>query len=179
MSEFTPSRLWGLRLLYGVIAGILLFFLLLPLDTAPPRWAGPDFLLAVTLGWSLRRPDAVPLVMVALVWLLADFLLGRPPGLLALLIVLAAQAMHGQANTIRDQTFAAEWLTVAIAIGAVGLAYRLSLMVLVLPRPPLGLHAMQLALTVLAYPLVILLSVLLPGLRKDPGNDLAKAGRRM
>ena len=42
---------------------------------------GPDLLIAFAFAWSLRRPEYVPSLLLALLFLLADLLLQRPPGL--------------------------------------------------------------------------------------------------
>ena len=60
-------QLWGMRATFIVAALVILFFHLLPLDPAPSRWAGPDVLVAMVLAWAVRRPDYVPILLVALV----------------------------------------------------------------------------------------------------------------
>lgn len=76
-SEF-PGR-WVLTLGYVAVCGALMFTRLLPLDSLPPSWAGPDLIICVTMAWMLRRPDSVPMIVIAAVALMADFLFQRPP----------------------------------------------------------------------------------------------------
>lgn len=176
----TPARqLWGLRATYLALAVLILFFSLIPLETVPRRWAAPDLLLALTFAWALRRPDYVPALSIAAAWLLSDLLLHRPPGLMATLVLVASEILKPRAAQMRDEGFASELATVAIMLILVTLAYRVILAVLLLPVPPLGLSAFQLAVTLLCYPLVVLVSNVVFGVRAKAPGDTATGGIRI
>ena len=81
MAENATLHRWLMRALYALLAGLLVFLHLLPLDTLPPGWAGPDLFLALTFAWAVRRPDYVPPLLVAGLALMMDLLFHRPPGL--------------------------------------------------------------------------------------------------
>ena len=93
MAESSLRRITVFRLLWVLLALFIIFFQLLPLNTLPTKWPGPDLLVALTFAWAMRRPELVPALSVAFVMLLADFLLQRPPGLLAALIVAMTEAL--------------------------------------------------------------------------------------
>lgn len=170
------SHKWPMRLIYVALALLSLTLALLPFQTVPRGWAGPDWLIVLTLAWAARRPDYVPVLIVGLVMLLADFLLMRPPGLLAALMVLARQTLRKRAMSLRDAPFVNEWLTVAGVMIAIALAERLAYAVFLLDQPPLGLALMRLMANIFAYPLVVFASQALLGLRKpQPGDDDAFA----
>ena len=76
--------------LYVAAALVIVMAGLLPLGPGWVRWTGPDLLLALTFAWVLRRPDQAPVLLVAAVFLLADLLTLRPPGLRAARSVMAA-----------------------------------------------------------------------------------------
>lgn len=76
------SYLWLMRGTYVLLAFAVVFLHLLPLNTRPDRWPFPDVMIALTFAWVLRRPDYVPMLVVAMVMLISDLLLQRPPGLL-------------------------------------------------------------------------------------------------
>ena len=176
MNEQTLTRLWGMRLTFGLVVCIVLFFHLLPLDTTPQRWVGPDLLIGFACAWSVRRPDFVPAVALAGLFLLADLLLQRPPGLWALFALIGCEHLKSRARGLRDSSFASEWMTVCIVIAAITIAYRLGLIITFVPTPPFGLTAFQLMLTLLFYPLVVAITHGLLGVRKLAPGEMDSTG---
>ncbi|MFD0858642.1 rod shape-determining protein MreD [Roseovarius aquimarinus] len=171
MTEESRAHLWAMRGLFAALCLGVIFWRILPLDTLPAGWAGPDLIVALAFAWALRRPSFVPALLVAVVVLLADLMFQRPPGLWAALVVLACEALKARAPGLRDMGFGPEWLTVGVALLAITLAYRLSLAILLIPQAPLGLSLMQMAMTVLCYPLVVLVSSLALGVRKAKPSE--------
>ncbi|MBR9650935.1 rod shape-determining protein MreD [Thalassovita aquimarina] len=171
MSEALTTRRWGMRLAYVLLALAIIFFQLLPLETTPRRWTGPDLLILITFAWAVRRPDYLPAFLVASNFLLGDFLFQRPPGLLAALTVLAVEALKRRSRSLRDQTFLVEWLTVSVMLIVLMLSDRMVLAVLLIPQSPMGLTLVQLIMTIIAYPLVAAVSHSLFGVRRIAAND--------
>jgi rod shape-determining protein MreD len=167
-----------MRLAFPVLALILMFFHLLPLDTLPSRWAPPDLLLALALAWSLRRPDFVPAVLIGATMLVADMMFQRPPGLFAMLVVLGCEFLKSRVMPHRETAFAAEWLAVAVVICGIVVLNRSILAVLAVAQAPLGLTLMQAVLTIAAYPLVVVLSQTLLGVRKLSPAEAEVLGSR-
>jgi rod shape-determining protein MreD len=160
-----------MRALFAGLCMAVMFWRLLPLSTVPPGWAGPDLIAALAFAWVLRRPEYAPALLIGAVVLLADLMFQRPPGLWAALVVLGSEALKARAPGLRDLGFGSEWVTVAVTGAAIFLGYRLTLAVLLVPQAPLGLSLMQMAMTVLCYPLVVMASALLVGIRKaKPGG---------
>ncbi|MFW8636508.1 rod shape-determining protein MreD [Cribrihabitans pelagius] len=178
MANPAPARIWAMRAAFPGLALVILFFHLLPLDTEPRRWAPPDFLLALAMAWSLRRPDYVPALSIALVMLLADLLFQRPPGLLALLAVLGCELLKARAAPQREATFAGEWLAVALVLIGIATLERLTLALFGVPRAPVSLSVIQTVMTILAYPAVVWFSQSLMGVRKlSPAEAETLGGR--
>lgn len=154
MAEFSSSRVWAKRLLFvGLCIGVM-FFNLLPLSTLPSNWAGPDVLLCICFAWSLRRPDLAPIALVATVLLLADFLFQRPPGLLTLLTVLGIEYLHRRGAGLHEASFAGEWVAVSGVILGITIANHFILSISGVETAPFGLTAIQLFMTVCAYPFI-------------------------
>lgn len=179
MTEGASAGVWVYRIGFGVAALTVLFIHLLPLHTFPRNWAGPDLLLCVAMCWSVRRPDYLPLALLAVVFLLADFLLQRPPGLWAALALIACSHLQTRARRLRVNGFMAEWLRVSILIVGITLAWRLVLTATLVPVPGVTLSIAQTVLTVLAYPMVVGACLLLPGLRQRPSGDMDRFGSRI
>ncbi|MEM8728798.1 MAG: rod shape-determining protein MreD [Pseudomonadota bacterium] len=173
------DRVWPMRLAFVALALLIVFFQLLPLETIPRRWAAPDLLLAFTFAWVLRRPDYAPITLVALVFLLVDLLLQRPPGLYAALVVLGCDFLKSRAHEGGEASFLAEWATVSIAMVFVILIFRLVLGLVVLHDPPLTLTLSQLLFTIAVYPLTVLISQSGFGVRKPTPADANAMGARL
>ncbi|KAA9010406.1 rod shape-determining protein MreD [Histidinibacterium aquaticum] len=180
MAERAPlTRLWIGRGVYIALVALLIFLHLLPLDTLPSNWAPPDFILALTFAWAARRPDFVPVLLIAAVFLLTDLLYHRPPGLWTALVIVATEALRHRAQDLRAVPFPLEWATAAFAIVAVTLANRVVLGLTMTPQAPLSLTMIQMVLTVLAYPLVTGLSYLIFGVRRPAPGEVDALGHRL
>ncbi|RKF14080.1 rod shape-determining protein MreD [Roseovarius spongiae] len=171
MVERVQARLWAMRALFVALCCVVIFWRLLPLDTMPRGWAGPDLILALACAWVLRRPEYAPALLIAAVVLMADLLFQRPPGLWAALALIGTETLKSRAPGLRDLGFGPEWLTVATVLVAMTLGERLILAVLMVPQAPLGLSLMKALFTILAYPLAVLASALLFGVRKIRPGD--------
>lgn len=173
MANSVISRKWLMRLTFVALCLGVLFLQLLPLETTPRRWAGPDWLVVLTVAWAARQPKYTPPLLVAVLFLLADLLLLRPPGLLAAIMVVATQFLSNRAGGLRAATFTTEWITAAAVMAGVALAYRLGLTVFLVQSVPLGLPLMQVIMNIAVYPLVVFLSAILCGVRRTKARDTA------
>lgn len=179
MTDLSRSRLWVMRLSFVALALVILFFHLLPLETTPRSWAGPDLLLGFACAWGLRRPEYVPAIFLALVFLLSDLLLQRPPGLWAVLALLGVENLKSRGRHLRDASFAAEWLTVSVILTMMIFANRILLSFALVPTPSMSLNLTELALTTLAYPLIVAVTHGIMGVRKTAPGDLDALGKRV
>ena len=178
MDEISYTRLWLARAGFAILLIGILFFQLLPLETTPRRFAGPDLILGFAFAWALRRPEYAPIGLTAALFLLADLLLGRPPGLYAALGLIAFASLRSRATSLRDMPFTVEWVTVTITLSVLMITYRLVLALTLVPVPPLGLAASQLALTVAAYPAVAAITRYVFGLRPVGIGEVNALGQR-
>ena len=175
----STRRPWIMRCLFFLVCMALLFIQLLPLDTVPKAWAAPELILAFTFAWVVRRPEFAPPMLIALIFLLADMLVQRPPGLWAALVLLGSEALRNRAHGLRDLTFPVEWLTVATTLVIMTLGYRIILGLTVVDQAPLGLSLIQLLMTLIAYPIVVLITQGLFGVRKRAPGDGNAMGNRI
>ena len=178
MADIAAPRNWTGRAIFLCIALAVVFVQLLPLQTLPPDWAGPDILLAITVVWVSRRPDHVPLWLVAGLFLLVDLLFQRPPGLMAALVLLLTEFLRARTDGFRSLAFGLEWGTVAIGIVAVTLCNRFVLLVVMVPPAPLGLTLGQMVLTILVYPVVAGLAYATLGVRRPTSGEFTTLGGR-
>jgi rod shape-determining protein MreD len=178
MAEVSAGRTLTMRASFAGLAFVVIFFHLLPLDTVARNWAPPDFLIALAMAWSLRRPDYVPILLLTLVMLVADLLFNRPPGVLTLLVVLGCEFLQSRTQPQHETTFAAEWLSVALVITAITLLNRFILSMFAVAQAPLSLSLIEMLATIIAYPGVVLLSQGFLGVRKlSPAEDESMGAR--
>ncbi len=179
MSDVSPSSKWAYRFLFVLLVVLIVFVRLIPLQTTPSVWAMPDLLMCIIFAWVLRRPDYVPTLLIAGVVLTLDFLFMRPPGLMAGLVVLGAEFLRARIHTVRELPFSLEWGMVASVITGIMIANRVILIVVMSPRPPLGLSLFQLFVTLAAYPLVVAFSRYGLGIRKFSPGETDALGHRI
>ena len=173
MAESPVGSVWAYRGLYAGLAFALLFLRMLPLGSVAGTWPGPDLLVCLTFAWVLRRPDYAPVLLVE------DLLVMRPPGLWTAIIVLAAEFLRQRGALAREISFAVEWLMVAAVMAASLMAFRLVLMLTLLPQASLGQAIIQLIASILCYPVVVGVSRLAFGVRKPATGEVDAYGRRL
>lgn len=166
MIEAVRGRRLRGQLIYVTLMLVFLFWRLLPLSPGQIIWPGPDLALCLTFAWVLRRPDDVPVLIIAALFFIEDIVLLRPLGLFTALVVMATEAARVREPRWRELSFVIEWLRVALLIAMLMLANRIFLIVFVLPAPPLGQVIMQFLATVAAYPIVVALARWPLGLRR-------------
>lgn len=179
MADGVVRRVWLYRGIFVGLALFMLFVRLLPLGTTPGRLPGPDVLLCVMLAWVMRRPDYLPVMMIALVVFLEDIMLMRPLGLWTALVVLATEFLRSRAALTRELSFAVEWMLIAGLMIGLLLAYRLFFAVAFVPQPAFGFALTQTLWSILCYPVVVMASRLILDLRKPAMGELDDRGRRL
>jgi len=157
---------WLYRLLFVGLAGLIIFVRLVPLDIGGGRFPGPDVLLCLTFAWAMRRSDYVPVLLVAAVFLTADMLFQRPPGLWPALVLVGLESLRARAAVSRDLPFAIEWAMVAGVLAMMMLADRMVLALFFVDQVSFGLSILRLIVTIAAYPAIVFLSATLFGVRK-------------
>ncbi len=179
MADVQTTHRWFGRLLFVVICFVVIFAQMMPLTTAPRQWAPPDILLALTLAWVVRRPELAPVTLIALVFFSADLLLQRPPGLWAGLVVIATEILRAKSPDFRALAFPFEWLSVTATLVGLFIAYRVIVLIMILPQTPVMLTLLQLTTTVIAYPAVVFLSYLAFGVNRPAMGEVDDRGKRL
>ncbi len=170
---------WGYRLLFLFVACLFLFIRLLPLRDVVGGFPGPDLILCLIFAWMMRRPDFLPVWLIASVLLAEDLLLLRPPGLWTALVVLATEFLRARHALTRELNFAVEWLLASGLMIAMLLAQRLILTLTLVELPPFGFAVVQVMWSIIAYPAIVGLSRLAFDLRKPATGEVDDFGRRL
>ena len=179
MGDGFDRPIWMHRLLFVAIALVLMFLRLLPLPHEAGALPGPDILLCLTFAWIMRRPDYLPVLLIAGVVLLEDMLVMRPPGLWTALVVLGSEFIRSRVAMTRELNFGIEWVLVAGLMLGLLLAYRLAFALMLLPQPAFGFALVQVIWSILCYPVVVALSRFVLDLYKPAMGQVDAQGRRM
>ncbi|PZO64981.1 MAG: rod shape-determining protein MreD [Paracoccus denitrificans] len=177
MIDGLARRQWAAMVLFVLIALVLVLVRLLPLWPGRIVWPGPDILLCVTLVWVLRRPDQVPVLLIAAVFLIEGFITLRPLGLWAAVVVIGTEAARRREYRWREAPFLVEWLRVSTLILMMLIGNRMLEAAFFVPpemspRPPLGQTLLQFIATVATYPVVAMLARYLLGMRRAPHTGM-------
>ena len=195
MIDGATREVWAHRILFVVLALVFLFFRLLPLGEviAPcgpeatgcrlmawfSHMPGPDLLLCIIFAWTMRRPDYLPVLLIAAVVLLEDLIMLRPPGLWTGLAVLVSEIIRSRVAPTRELNFGVEWLLVSAMMVVMLIVYRMAFGLVLLPQPPFGFAMVQVIWSILCYPLVVFLSRVVLDLYKPGMGEVDAYGRRL
>lgn len=164
---------WGLFLLIWLV---ILLIRILPVDIGAGGWPGPNWTMLLAFAWVLRRQNFVPVFLVALTLILDDLIFMRPPGLWAALSLIGLEFLRGRSQFSRELPFLFEWAMVASVIFAVMLANRVVLAVFVITQPALHLDVFYLVITIATYPLIVMISSQLLGVRQVAPGQVDQMG---
>jgi len=157
MIDAALLKIWVYRAGFVVLALLLTFAELLPLNTLPPTWVMPDVLLCVTFVCCIRRPHYVPMLIIAMVFLFQDLMLNRPPGLFAAWALITSQWLKGRSRSAEEFPFLREYLSVSLALAVVFFGTRWGIGLVMLPMPEAFLSLSELLTTALLYPIVVII----------------------
>jgi len=177
MAEPTSARRWISRVIFPALLMAVAIAQLLPLSTTPVQFPMPDLMLCITCLWVARRPDLVPVWMVAAVFFAADIFFQRAPGLMTAIVVVLTEGLRRRASTLRSLSFFAEWGTVGAGIVALTVANRAALALVLADQAPLWPTLFQTAATIAVYPLVAGLTQLGLGIGRPGLGEVDAFGR--
>lgn len=172
MSVLSARHVWSFRALFFALCLVVITMKLLPLNLAAGGIPGPDVLVLLAFSWIVRQPALVPIGLLLVVFLLADFLFMRPPGLWTALVLIAGESLRRRRLTMTELPFLVEWGTVAVAIMGMVLLNRMILWMLLVDLDSLGLTLAHGIVTIAAYPIVVGISKFVLGLRKLGPTEL-------
>ncbi|WP_341863925.1 rod shape-determining protein MreD [Gymnodinialimonas sp. 57CJ19] len=172
MSVFSARHIWTYRAaFFGLSLGIITLKLL-PLNLAASGIPGPDLLVLLAFAWMVRQPLLVPIGLLLVVFLLADFLFMRPPGLWTALMLIAAESLRRRRLTMTELPFLVEWSMVAAMVLGMVLLNRLIMWMLLVELDSLGLTLAHGIVTVAVYPIVVAISKFVFRVRKLGPTEL-------
>ncbi|MDI3335616.1 rod shape-determining protein MreD [Defluviimonas aestuarii] len=179
MVDPAAATRFSYRSLFLALAAVILFVRLLPLSALPARFPGPDLILCLALAWVQRRPDYAPALLIVIVFLIEDILAMRPPGLWALIVLLGTEFLRSREALLRDLPFIVEWAATGALILAMAIVNWLVLALFLVPQADFGPVMLQVITTIVAYPLIVLATLFVLGVRRTATGEVDTLGRRI
>ena len=137
---------------YFCIGLFIIFFQILPLQTTPQSWSGPNVLLAFFAAIATKRPEFTSSFLVASIFLIEDFFLMRPPGLMSSLTVLGFYFLKRKFQYQEDNSLLFGWGSVTACLTIILLLYYFISILLFIPSAGFRLTLMELIVTLALYP---------------------------
>ena len=145
------------QILYFCIGLLIIFFQILPLQTTPQSWSGPNVLLVFFAALVIKRPEFTSSILIAVVFLIEDFFLMRPPGLMSSLTVLGLYILKTKFQNQEETSFVFVWGNVAICLTLILLICYFVSKLLFIPSAGLRLTIMEITVTLAIYPIFSML----------------------
>ena len=142
---------------YFCIGLFIIFFQILPLQTTPQTWSGPNVLLAFFAAIATKRPEFTTSFLIASIFLIEDFFLMRPPGLMSSLAVVGFYFLERKFRNQEVSSLISDLGSVAtILTFIIILSYFISVL-LFIPSAGFRLTLMELIMTLAIYPIFSIL----------------------
>ena len=141
------------QFVYFCIGLLIIFFQILPLQTIPQTWSGPNVLLVFFAAIVSTRPEFTSSFLVASIFLIEDFFLMRPPGLMSALTVLGFYFLTRKFQNQEGNSFIFGWGSVTTCLTIILLLYYLISVLLFIPSAGFKLTLMELLMTLALYPI--------------------------
>ena len=185
------GRIWFMAL-FLCLGALVLLLRMLPLQglgdaTRAPgdtgltlaTWPAPDIMLVLILAWVMRRPDLLPAPVIVAYVFVEDILMLRPPGLWALIMLMATEFLRRRNPALRGLTLGLEFGLVAALMLGMFLLNRMVLGIVMVPQAPLGLSLAQLVGNVALYPIVVAVLHFGLGVRKPATGEVDELGQKL
>ena len=150
-------RSFAHQVIYFCIGLLIIFFQILPLQTTPQTWSGPNILLVFFAAIVSKRPDFASSFLIAIIFLIEDFFLMRPPGLMSSLTVLGFYFLKRKFQSQEGNSFIFGWGNVTACLTLILLLYYFISVLLFIPSAGFKLTLMELIVTLALYPIFSIL----------------------
>tara|TARA_B100000579_G_scaffold232409_1_gene190441 strand:- start:75 stop:590 length:516 start_codon:yes stop_codon:yes gene_type:complete len=163
------------QIVYFCIGLLIIFFQILPLQTTPQTWSGPNVLLVFFATIVTKRPEFTSSFLVASIFLIEDFFLMRPPGLMSSLTVLGFYFLKRKFHYQEGNSLIFGWGSVTACLTIILLLYYFISVLLFIPSAGFRLTLIELIVTLALYPVF---SVLIGSFDKLGSADAEKIMQR-
>jgi rod shape-determining protein MreD len=152
MERADPVATWASRVGLLMLAGLAMLLAMAPLGLAAGSLPVPDLVFVLIAACLVRRPEAVPLLILVTLSLVSDLLRGAPLGIGTLALLGIADVLGRQRDSLVRGPFFAEWLLVSLLFAGLLAVQCLVLWITFAGLPRLSTILAHLLLTCAVYP---------------------------
>ena len=145
------------QIVYFCIGLLIIFFQILPLQTTPQTWSGPNVLLVFFAAIVTKRPEFSSSFLIAIIFLIEDFFLMRPPGLMSSITVLGFYFLKRKFQSQEEMSSLFGWGSVATCLSSIMMIYYFISIFLFIPSAGFRLTLMEIIVTLALFPIFSLL----------------------
>ena len=145
------------QIAYFCIGLLIIFFQILPLQTTPQTWSGPNVLLIFFASIVSKRPEFSSSFLIAFIFLIEDFFLMRPPGLMSSLTVISFYFLKRKFKNQEENSMISDWGSVASCLTLILLLFYFISVVLFIPSAEFRLTLIEIIVTLALYPVFSIL----------------------
>ena len=145
------------QILYFCIGLLIIFFQILPLQTTPQSWSGPNVLLVFFAAIIIKKPEFTSSLLIAVIFLIEDFFLMRPPGLMSSLTVVGFYFLKRRFENQQENSLIVIWGNVAVCLICILLFCYFISVLLFIPSTGLRLILIEIIVTLAIYPIFSIL----------------------
>ena len=157
------------QIVYFCIGLLIIFFQILPLQTTPQTWSGPNVLLVFFAAIVTKRPEFSSSFLIAIIFLIEDFFLMRPPGLMSSITVLGFYFLKRKFQNQEEMSSLFGWGSVATCLSSIMMIYYFISIFLFIPSAGFRLTLMEIIVTLALFPIFSLLIGIFE--RLDPADS--------
>ena len=141
------------QIVYFCIGMLIIFFQILPLQTTPQTWSGPNVLLVFFAAIVTKRPEFSSSFLIAIIFLIEDFFLMRPPGLMSSMTVLGFYFLKRKFQNQEEMSLLFVWGSVATCLSFILMLYYFISILLFIPSAGFRLTLMEIMVTLALFPI--------------------------
>jgi len=179
MVNFQNIQSWIYYVKYLMICFIILSFQLLPMRIVYQEVLWPNLIYLVTVGWLIRKPSYLPVILILFVHIISDIVLLKPLGLWPALSLIGYEFLRWRSLSQGQLKLGQELVLVnSVLILLTFLQIGMEL-IFKIESPPMGMILLQLAFTLLIYPIVIFVLHSILKVRHFEGSKTVGRGMSM
>mgnify|MGYP001240726233 CR=1 FL=1 len=179
MAGFMNITLWTSSIKYLLLSFIIISVQILPLPIVQQEILWPDLIFLFSVGWLLRKPDQLPIMVIYLVHLISDIVLLRPIGLWSGLSLIVFVFVKWRIYKTKAIFQIGQELIFVMALLALVLITNLILQYMFkILNPPITMIMLQMTFSLLIYPLVMGILHYILGVRYGKHEDNIIGSRR-